>query len=100
MFDQDELELMIADDSEEIEIEFIDDDDQEVVSEKPQSGPVADQPDLNDDDSPDAEKLQHEIDHLREMYLRKLAEFDNFRKRIERERLERERPPAKMWFGT
>ena len=32
--------------------------------------------------------LQDEIEHLREMYLRKLAEFDNYRKRTEREKAE------------
>ena len=30
-------------------------------------------------------RLQHELDTLREMYLRKLADFDNYRKRQERE---------------
>ncbi len=34
----------------------------------------------------EAERLREEIEHLRELYLRKLAEFDNFRKRVERER--------------
>ena len=40
------------------------------------------------EDSQDADvaKLKEEIEHLRELYLRKLAEFDNFRKRVERER--------------
>jgi len=32
--------------------------------------------------------LEAEVAHLRELYLRKLAEFDNFRKRIEREKAE------------
>ncbi len=32
------------------------------------------------------EKLQTELDHVRDVYLRKLAEFDNFRKRVDRER--------------
>ena len=32
------------------------------------------------------EKLQAELDHVRDVYLRKLAEFDNFRKRVDRER--------------
>ena len=34
------------------------------------------------------DRLKGEVDHLRELYLRKLAEFDNFRKRIDREREE------------
>lgn len=92
MFDQDEIELMIDDDPEEIEIEFIEDGAPEVAQEDPQpeSGAVEFELDVEDQVS-DAEKLQEEIDHLREMYLRKLAEFDNFRKRVERERLEREK---------
>ncbi|TFG40372.1 MAG: nucleotide exchange factor GrpE [Candidatus Aminicenantes bacterium] len=32
------------------------------------------------------EKLEAELDHVRDVYLRKLAEFDNFRKRVDRER--------------
>jgi len=32
------------------------------------------------------DRLRGELEHLRELYLRKLAEFDNFRKRVERER--------------
>jgi len=32
--------------------------------------------------------FEEEINHLREMYLRKLAEFDNFRKRVEKEKQE------------
>ena len=38
--------------------------------------------------------LRDEVAHLREMYLRKLAEFDNFRKRVERERQEMKRTAA------
>jgi molecular chaperone GrpE len=34
----------------------------------------------------DADLLRAEVERMREMYLRKLAEFDNFRKRTERER--------------
>lgn len=36
----------------------------------------------------EAEHLKAELDHVRDIYLRKLAEFDNFRKRVEREREE------------
>jgi molecular chaperone GrpE len=34
------------------------------------------------------DRLKTEVDDLRELYLRKLAEFDNFRKRVEREKQE------------
>ena len=34
----------------------------------------------------EVEELRSELARLRELYLRKLAEFDNFRKRVERER--------------
>ncbi len=37
-----------------------------------------------------------ELESLRDMYLRKLAEFDNFRKRTEREREERERTAGEL----
>jgi len=40
------------------------------------------------------DRLKGEVDNLRELYLRKLAEFDNFRKRIEREREEMRRTAA------
>jgi len=45
------------------------------------------EPDLNEE----IERLKSEHDHLRELYLRKLAEFDNFRKRTDREREELQR---------
>ena len=41
--------------------------------------------------SEEVARLQREKQELRELYLRKLAEFDNFRKRTEREREELER---------
>jgi len=34
------------------------------------------------------DRLREEVDHVKELYLRKLAEFDNFRKRVDREREE------------
>lgn len=40
------------------------------------------------------DRLKGEVDNLRELYLRKLAEFDNFRKRVEREREEMRRTAA------
>jgi len=36
----------------------------------------------------EAKHIKAELDHVRDIYLRKLAEFDNFRKRVEREREE------------
>jgi len=41
-----------------------------------------------DESRAEAERLRRDLDHLRDVYLRKLAEFDNFRKRTEREREE------------
>lgn len=38
----------------------------------------------------DVQQLQQELEQLKDLYLRKLAEFDNFRKRVERERRELE----------
>jgi len=67
----------------EIEIEFVDDDlesqDAEAKSEglEPVPEPAVEE---------EAEQLKTELDHVRDIYLRKLAEFDNFRKRVERER--------------
>ncbi|MFV2072465.1 MAG: nucleotide exchange factor GrpE [Thermoanaerobaculales bacterium] len=71
---------------EEIEIEFIDE----------ESGlmPVEPDPVVAEDvvqagSAPgEVERLKTELDHVRDIYLRKLAEFDNYRKRTEREREE------------
>ncbi len=79
---------VVDDDGEEIEIEFVDVDDG-VAPEKdvaPASEAVAEETTKS--------PLQAEVDHLREMYLRKLAEFDNFRKRTERERAEMKKTAA------
>ncbi len=46
------------------------------------------------------DRLRVEFEHLREMYLRKLAEFDNFRKRTERERQEMERRAGERLVGA
>lgn len=69
----------------EIEIEFLDDEveSQEVVGKPEGLEPVSDTA-----VEEEAEQLKAELDHVRDIYLRKLAEFDNFRKRVEREREE------------
>lgn len=69
-----------------IEIEFIDEDDEaeDIAGGAPAATseggeqPVA--------AGGDGDLLRAEVERMREMYLRKLAEFDNFRKRTERER--------------
>lgn len=75
--------------NDEIEIEFVDVDEEqaviepETVSETPRETGV----EISDAETAEKiDKLQAELDHVRDVYLRKLAEFDNFRKRIERER--------------
>jgi molecular chaperone GrpE len=81
--------------NDEIEIEFVD------VDEDPTPSEPATEPERETQPEPPREtgiaigdesasvrvdKLQAELDHVRDVYLRKLAEFDNFRKRVERER--------------
>ena len=67
----------------EIEIEFLDEEVENQVAEvkpeglEPVHGAVVEE---------EAVQLKAELDHVRDIYLRKLAEFDNFRKRVERER--------------
>lgn len=89
-----------SEEAEVYEIDVIDEDDSiEGLDEAtPQEEAAA-----GDDESPEegkaagiteVEVLRDEVAHLREMYLRKLAEFDNFRKRIEREREELKRTAA------
>jgi molecular chaperone GrpE len=68
-----------------IEIEFLD---QETDDEPaPEAEPKAEglSPVVQEVEE-EAEHLKAELDHVRDIYLRKLAEFDNFRKRVERER--------------
>ncbi len=80
-FEPDELEDIVDDDD--IEIEFLDQDrGLEPVEEAPGGmGKEAD-----DSIQDEVEHLKNELDHVRDIYLRKLAEFDNYRKRTERER--------------
>jgi molecular chaperone GrpE len=75
----------------EIEIEFVDvDEDQVELEPPPEPKTEANAPTgvavSEEAGSQKAEQLQAELDHVRDVYLRKLAEFDNFRKRVDRER--------------
>jgi len=73
----------------EIEIEFVDvDEDQSAPEPQPEPEPQAESAVAISDetDSQKVAQLQAELDHVRDVYLRKLAEFDNFRKRVDRER--------------
>jgi len=68
-----------------IEIEFLDQEvESQEVEEKPEG--LVEVPDESVEE--EADHLKTELDHVRDIYLRKLAEFDNFRKRVEREREE------------
>ena len=70
----------------EIEIEFVDEEkDLTPVIQEPDSLEVADSV-TEDSVRVEVDDLKAELDHVRDIYLRKLAEFDNFRKRVERER--------------
>ena len=74
----------------EIEIEFIDTDPEPTPEPTEDSSPEPEGVIPIEDESPqaEAERLRVELDHVRDIYLRKLAEFDNFRKRVDREREE------------
>jgi len=77
----------------EIEIEFVDVDDSPSVTEPEVDAEPATLGEkgvaISDESGAQVvEKLQTELDHVRDVYLRKLAEFDNFRKRVDREREE------------
>ena len=79
------MEPMQPDDD--IEIEFLD---QEVEDHENEAAPDPEALELVPEPAveEEAESLKAELDHVRDIYLRKLAEFDNFRKRVEREREE------------
>jgi molecular chaperone GrpE len=68
-----------------IEIEFLD---QEVDDQAAEVEPEGLEPESETVVEEEAGQLKAELDHVRDIYLRKLAEFDNFRKRVEREREE------------
>ena len=67
----------------EIEIEFLDEEDE---VQEAQVKPEGLEPVQETAIEEKADQLKEELDHVRDIYLRKLAEFDNFRKRVERER--------------
>lgn len=91
MPEEKDAERPLVDDlDDKIEIEFVDVDEPE--PERP-SAPVEATP-AEGADGDELRRVKAEIDHLREMYLRKLAEFDNYRKRIDRERQELRRTAA------
>jgi molecular chaperone GrpE len=80
-----EAENVGDDIAEEIEIEVVEDDGLPVSLSGDEN--EADASDVGDSGGEDpVTSLAQEVEHLREMYLRKLAEFDNYRKRTERER--------------
>jgi molecular chaperone GrpE len=80
------------DQSEDIEIEFVDEDSGAGRPEAPADESVEEKGleavDLGPSVEIEIERLESELDELRDIHLRKLAEFDNFRKRTERERIE------------
>jgi molecular chaperone GrpE len=86
---------LVDDLDDKIEIEFVDLDEQEPER---HLAPVEAAPvELAGDE--EIRRLTAEVDHLREMYLRKLAEFDNYRKRVDRERQELRRTAAEGLIG-
>ena len=74
-----------------IEIEFVDVDE---PAREHLPSPVEQAPPEEPAEHEETRRLKAEVAHLREMYLRKLAEFDNYRKRVDRERQELRRTAA------
>lgn len=66
------------------EMDFDNKSDENIHLAETESGPVDDQ----QPDSDEITKLRNEIQELKDKYIRLVAEFDNFRKRTARERLE------------
>jgi molecular chaperone GrpE len=103
MGEEREYSESVAETEERIEIEFRDDDDEaehEPVAEaadepeKPEQLEQPEQREESDSLEQESQRLSDELEQLREMYLRKLAEFDNYRKRTDREREELQRTAA------
>ncbi|HOC42463.1 MAG TPA: nucleotide exchange factor GrpE [Thermoanaerobaculales bacterium] len=93
--DKDVERPLVDDLDDKIEIEFVDVDDQETARypapvEAASTGPAS---------VDEVQRLKAEIEQLREVYLRKLAEFDNYRKRVDRERQEMRRTAAEGLVG-
>jgi len=93
--DKDNDRPLVDDLDDKIEIEFVDVDEQEPVR-HPAPVEVAPAAQAGDEE---IRRLKAEVDHLREMYLRKLAEFDNYRKRVDRERQDLRRTAAEGLIG-
>jgi molecular chaperone GrpE len=80
--ERDDSGIPVVDPGEEMEIEFVDVDTGEITA----GGQVpAEEPDATEQQD---SELRDELERMREMYLRKLAEFDNYRKRTDKEREE------------
>lgn len=91
MNDENNLSADADSPDDEIEIEFVEEEkDLTQVVQEPEPLQAADVV-TEDSVSDEVDHLKTELDHVREIYIRKLAEFDNFRKRVEREREESRR---------
>jgi molecular chaperone GrpE len=81
--------------SDDVEIEFVDTEEENQPTDEGTAGEVGVVESLAaESPAEEIERLRTELDHVRDVYLRKLAEFDNFRKRVEREREESRRAGA------
>jgi molecular chaperone GrpE len=87
-----EIRDSFTDGGEKIEIEFVDDGEggTDLENTEAEAEPAVG----SDSVEREVSRLQDELEQLREMYLRKLAEFDNYRKRTEKEREELRRTAA------
>jgi len=80
--------------NDDIEIEFVDEEKNLTpVTQVPES-PNTVETSTDGSSREEVDHLKAELDRVRDTYLRKLAEFDNFRKRVEREREERQQAAA------
>lgn len=80
-----------GDDSSEEEAEEADVDDEEDVYDLDEEPDDEEEEDLEDGIAADAERVHRDLAQMRDNYLRTLADFDNFRKRSEREMREHKR---------
>ena len=72
---------------EEIELTFLDESEEAGSSVAMESTGRSEEP-IVDEIEVEVSRLQQEVDRLRELYLRKMADFDNYRKRQERDMVE------------